>query len=81
MLCSFGSLVRVLGSGLAGWMADTMGWAWLFGLSSLVFFPTLLFARRHATLCGDLNKDNVYEQTSATGAADGSGSPEQYRQA
>lgn len=50
-LCSFGSLVRVIGSGASGWLADTMGWGYLFGISSLVFFPTLFYARRHAKMC------------------------------
>lgn len=81
VLCSFGSLVRVLGSSLAGWMADGMGWAWLFGISSLMFFPALFFARCHATLCGYLNEENVYEQVSIAGSTDGSSSSEQYRQA
>lgn len=61
MLCSFGSLVRVVGSGVAGWMADSIGWAWLFGLSSLVFFPTLYCSRHHAIL--SVTKERHHENT------------------
>lgn len=81
VLCSFGSLVRVLGSGLAGWLADSMGWAWLFGISSLVFFPTLFYARRHATLCGYDKEEIGYGQKSSEDAEAGSGPEKQYFQA
>lgn len=41
LLYSFGSLCRIIVSGCAGWVADQMGWCFLFICTSLAFFPTL----------------------------------------
>lgn len=71
VLCSFGSLVRVTGSGMAGWLADHVGWAYLFGLSSLMFFPTLYCSRHHAILrvTKGLHHDQATEASAITRAS------------
>ena len=67
IFCSFGSFIRVIGSSSAGLLADSIGWAWLFGLSSLTVLPIRFYMRFYDTVASqDLENDSAQHEQKKT---------------